>query len=413
MTSVLYVILAILVLSVLIVLHELGHFLMGKWLGFGIVEFAIGMGPVLFRKRGKKTDFALRAFLIGGSCQFYGEDASADTESEDAAETPEQGKVDRILRGKQYEPRKFPPEQAFNAQPTWKRLLVVAAGPLMNVLTAFVLAFCILLAFGSQSTLGAEQLVVVTDVEAGSSAEAAAFQKGDVLLSINGTAITDYDTFSEQFAAVREEEADFEILRGAELKVDKAENGDVTTYRVYADGGETVSLHAENIRDKRTGDNRIGVMLNILTVSRSETKYNVLTAAAGAFPFCWDMIKSVYGALFDIITGKACLNEVSGVIGTVSIMSETMETASAYGIGEVIYMLLYLGALISVNFAVVNLLPLPALDGGRLVFIVLEMIRRKPVPPEKEGMVHFIGMILLLALIVVLMVSDLWKCFRG
>jgi len=101
------------------------------------------------------------------------------------------------------------------------------------------------------------------------------------------------------------------------------------------------------------------------------------------------------------------------VIGTVSVMSESMEAASAFGISDVIYVILVLGALISVNFAVVNLLPFPALDGGRLVFIILEMLRGKPMDPEKEGMVHFVGMLLLLALVVVLMVSDLMNCFRG
>ena len=104
---------------------------------------------------------------------------------------------------------------------------------------------------------------------------------------------------------------------------------------------------------------------------------------------------------------------MSGVIGTVSVMSESMEQASVYGIADVMYVILVLGALISVNFAVVNLLPIPALDGGRLVFIILEMLRGKPIDPEKEGIVHFIGMILLLALIAVLMVSDLINCFRG
>ena len=101
---------------------------------------------------------------------------------------------------------------------------------------------------------------------------------------------------------------------------------------------------------------------------------------------------------------------MSGVVGTVSVMTEAMETASTYGIADVIYTVLMLGALISVNFAVVNLLPIPAL-GGRLVFIILELLRGKPIDPEKEGMVHFAGMILLLALVVVLMVSDILKFF--
>ena len=401
MTSILYILLAILVLSLLIVLHELGHYLVGKWLGFGIVEFAVGMGPVLFRKKGRETDFALRAFLIGGSCKFYGEDESLE---EDEQDTPEK---------KKETVRRFPPEKQFNAQKPWKRFLVLVAGPMMNVLTALVLAFVILLAFGAQATTGTDQFVVVTEVDAGSAAEAAGIREGDILLSINDTSFDDYDSFSELFAAVREKDASVTVLRDATFVVDEDTQGDTTHYTIRTDGGELLTLHAEDIRDKHTGNNRLGVMLSLITKSRSETRYNVFTAAVGAFPFCWDMIRSIYGALFDLVTGKACIDEMSGVIGTVSVMSETMETASAYGIEEFFYVLLYLGALISANFAVVNLLPIPALDGGRIVFVLVEMVRGKPIPPEKEGLVHFIGMILLLLLIAVLMVSDLMNCFRG
>ncbi len=399
MSSVLYIILAILILSVLIVLHELGHYLMGKWLGFGIVEFSIGMGPVLLRKKGKETDLTLRAFLIGGSCQFYGEDQSVPEEQEP--------------NGAQPESPRFPPEKSFNAQKVWKRFLVVVAGPLMNVLTALVLAFVLLLAFGTTVQRGTEQLIQVTEVEADSAAERAGIEAGDLLVAINGSEFTDYDAFSATFSAVRDNETDVVVLRGAELKETAQPEGDGTVYTVSAEGGERITLHATEIRDLHTGNNRLGVSLILVTRDRVETKYNVLTAAAASFPYCWNMIRQVYGALFDLITGKACISEMSGVIGTVSIMSDTMQTASAYGIADVIYVILALGALISVNFAVVNLLPFPALDGGRLIFILIEMVRGKPVPPEKEGMVHFIGMILLVVLIAVLMVSDLINCFRG
>lgn len=383
MSSILYAILAILILSVLIVLHELGHYLMGKWLGFGIKEFAIGMGPVLFRKKGKETDFVIRAFLIGGACQFEGEDEGVSS------------------------------AKSFNAQAVWKRFLVVVAGPLMNVLTALVLAFCILLGFGTSEVIGNERIVAVTEVEAGSAAEHAGLVAGDILTAVNGTTFTDYDGFKTAFDAVRENEVDLVVLRGATLSEQQSEVGDVTYHEVVAEGGESVTLHASDIRDKRTGNNRLGVSLSIAYQKVSFTRYNGFTAAIGAFPYCWDLIRQVYGALFDLFTGKACINQMSGVIGTVSVMSESMEAASAFGISDVIYVILVLGALISVNFAVVNLLPFPALDGGRLVFIVLEMLRGKPMDPEKEGMVHFVGMMLLLALVVVLMVSDLMNCFRG
>lgn len=383
MSSILYILLAILLLSVLIVLHELGHFLVGKLFGFGIVEFSIGMGPVLYRKKGKETDFVIRAFLIGGACQFYGEDKDV-----------EDGK-------------------AFNSKPVWQRFLVVFAGPLMNLLTALLLGFCILLGYGSSEVIGNERLIVVGYVEDESPADNAGIVEGDVLLEINGASFQDYDEFKTLFDSVRENQVDVTVLRNAVLSEEQIADGATTVHETITSGGEIVTVHAESIRDKRTGNNRLGVSLTLMYRKIAYTDYNVFTAFVGAFPYCWNMIRQVYAALIDLFTGKACINQMSGVIGTVSIMSESMETASAFGVSDVIYVILALGALISVNFAVVNLIPFPALDGGRLVFIVIEIIRGKPVPPEKEGLVHFIGMMFLLALIVTLMVTDLMNCFKG
>ena len=381
MSSVLYILLAFLILSVLIVLHELGHFCMGRWLGFEIEEFAIGMGPVLFRKKGKRSDFTFRAFLIGGSCRFYGED-------------------DAVSDGK-----------SFNAQPVWKRFLVVVAGPLMNVLTALVLAFCILLGYGT-STVGSDrEHIVITSIEEGSAAEAAALAEGDVLLAVNGQAVENYDAFKSRFDAVRENGVELTVLRGASVTQTQTEQGDRTVQKSEPTGGETITVSVENIRDKRTGNNRLGVGLMLYNDEVLQRRYNVLTAAAGAFPYCWNMIVQVYDSLWQLLTGKASIGQLSGVVGTVSIMSETMKEASAVGVSTVLFVIMALGALISVNFAVVNLIPFPALDGGRLVFIVLEMLRGKPIDPEKEGVVHFVGMVLLLLLIVVLMVSDVKKLF--
>ena len=383
MSSILYILLAILLLSVLIVLHELGHFLVGKLFGFGIVEFSIGMGPVLYRKKGKETDFVIRAFLIGGACQFYGEDKDV-----------EDGK-------------------AFNSKPVWQRFLVVFAGPLMNLLTALLLGFCILLGYGSSEVIGNERLIVVGNVEEESPADNAGIVAGDVLLAINGSSFQDYDEFKTLFDSVRENQVDVTVLRNAVLSEEQIADGATTVHETITSGGEIVTVHAESIRDKRTGNNRLGVSLTLMYRKIAYTDYNVFTAFVGAFPYCWNMIRQVYAALIDLFTGKACINQMSGVIGTVSIMSESMEAASAFGVSDVIYVILALGALISVNFAVVNLIPFPALDGGRLVFIVIEIIRGKPVPPEKEGLVHFIGMMFLLALIVTLMVTDLMNCFKG
>ena len=208
MSSVLYIILAILILSILIVLHELGHYLVGKAFGFGIMEFSIGMGPVLFRVRGKETDFTLRAFPIGGSCRFFEE-----TGTDPDGESDEQPK----------EPR-FPPERSFNAQKVWKRLLVIVAGPLMNVMTALVLAFVLLLSFGATVDAGKEQIVQVTEVEEDTAAARAGVQAGDILLSVDGKTFSDYAGFSEVFSAVRANEVDLVVLRGVEIKTEETKS---------------------------------------------------------------------------------------------------------------------------------------------------------------------------------------------
>ena len=189
MTVVLYVLLAFLLLSVLIVLHELGHYLVGKWLGFTIVEFSIGLGPKIFGKKGKETEFTLRALPIGGSCRFYGEDQE-------------------VKDGR-----------CFNAQKAWKRLLVVAAGPIVNILFAVLLAFVLLLAFGT-TTAGEETITRIAEVEAGSAAEKAELEVGDVLLSLNGTEIENNAMPAELLQSVRENEVELSIYRGGTFAVE-------------------------------------------------------------------------------------------------------------------------------------------------------------------------------------------------
>lgn len=369
-------------LSVLIVLHELGHYLAGKRLGFGIEEFSLGMGPVLFRKKGKETDFTLRAFLIGGACRFHGED---------------EGVSD---------------EKSFNAQKAWKRFIVVAAGPLMNLLTALVLAAVILMAFGTTEVIDPNGPIQVSAIEPDGPAAQSSLELGDILTEINGQPFSDYEGFRTAFAAVRDNAVDLTVLRGATIERDEIVEGDLTrsVLKPFADG-ERVIVHVENIRSKSTGNNKLEIGLTIHYGEVDSARYNVLTAAVGAFPYCWNMTKQVFGSLIGLFTGKYSIREMSGLVGTVSVMSQTMESASKSGVSEVIYVILVLGALISVNFAVVNLLPFPALDGGRLVFIVIELLRGKPIDPEKEGVVHFIGMILLLLLIAFTLVSDILKLF--
>ncbi|MBQ2201603.1 MAG: site-2 protease family protein, partial [Clostridia bacterium] len=174
--------------------------------------------------------------------------------------------------------------------------------------------------------------------------------------------------------------------------------------------GEELTMTLSNLRDQETGEKRIKILYATMPAWQVSVQYSVWKAAYMAFPETWTLGKTVYQSLGMLISGQASCRDVTGVVGTVDFVSDAMaqsETAS-----DAWEMFLWFMALIAVNLGIINLLPLPALDGGRLVFIIIEMIRRKPVPPEKEGMVHLIGMIALLLLMLALTISDIIRCFH-
>ena len=381
MHSIWYILLAILGLSILVITHELGHFLMGKRLGFTITEFSVGLGPKLFGIKGKQTEFTLRALPIGGSCRFYGEDQEVQD------------------------------ERCFNAKPAWKRFFVVLAGPLMNILTAVVLSFVLLLAYGANGEVSETEYLRVQEVTAGGPAAEAGMEPGDVLLRVDGETFANYDDFKAALDRADVKGVAVTVLRGAKIDVEETKNGRVTESRASLSGGEERLLTVTNILDQETGNKLIKITIERYPTVMTTESYNVWQAAYKAVPYTWDLAKSVYQSLWMLITGKAGFRDMAGIIGTVDYMSDAM--AEAGSASATVSIFLVFMALIAVNLGIINLLPLPALDGGRLIFIILEMIRKKPVPPEKEGLVHLIGMGLLLLLILALTISDIIRCFGG
>ena len=378
MHTIWYILLTILGISVLVITHELGHFWMGRALGFTITEFSVGLGPKLFGIKGKRTEFTLRALPIGGSCRFYGEDQEVQD------------------------------ERCFNAKPAWKRFLVVLAGPLVNILTCVVLCFAVLLAFG-KTTEGA-QFIRVAEFLSDSPAQEAGVEVGDILVSIDGTRFDDYQTFKKLIQNADASGMELVVLRGATIEEHVKEEGLIKQTDTVVTGGTETTLHLTRFGiEQETGDRLMGIRPDLRTYSLTEETFTVWKAAYMAFPETAELGGLVYKSLGMIVTGQASCRDMSGIIGVVDAVSDTMEGAQTSS--DAIYMFLWFMALIAVNLGIINLFPLPALDGGRLIFIILEMIRRKPVPPEKEGLVHFIGMILLLVLIVALTVSDLLRCF--
>ncbi len=401
-----YILLAILGLSVLVITHELGHFLMGKWLGFTITEFSVGLGPKLFGIKGKETEFTLRALPIGGSCRFFGEDGKDEDKDKKHPEAFSED-IENIE-----EKPKEPDPRLFSAKPAWKRFLVVLAGPLTNIITCVVLCFIMLLAYGTASW-GEKAFVQVTAVDANGPAEEAGVQKGDILVSVDGKPFDSADTMkslmnsADVFRGV-----ELGVLRGAEITTSVEETDGNKTTTLALTGGEALTLRTTRlVVDQKTGDKRISVGVEWQPYTLTEERYSVWKAAYMAFPETWDLAKAVYQSLGMLITGQASCRDVSGAVGTVNFMSDAM--AQSRSASEAVELFLWFMALIAVNLGIINLLPLPALDGGRLIFIIIEMIRKKPVPPEKEGMVHLIGMIALLILIAALTISDIVRCFGG
>ena len=351
--TVLYVLIAILVLGVLIAVHEFGHYITARLTGIPVREFAIGMGPKLFSRTSAKTGivYSLRAVPMGGFCAFVGED---DPEQKDAGD-----------------PR------CWAKQKLWKRMLTVFMGPGMN----FILAFLVMLGWlwiGGVATYE----VRVESVAEGGPAAAAGFLADDVILEVNGTEATDFDAVHRAMDGSREATMSFVVRRGEEL----------------------VSLEAEPVYDEEEGRRLIGITMRAGAVSPTP-RHPYFFEAVG---YSWDQCVYVGGMIFraigDLFRGQG-LDQVTGPVGTVSVMTEQVRD---YGFEAVLNLLV----VISVNLGIVNLLPIPGLDGSRILFMLIEAVRRKPIPPEREAVIHLAGLVLLVGLMIFLTVRDVGNLFH-
>ncbi|MBQ9950900.1 MAG: site-2 protease family protein [Clostridia bacterium] len=339
LTNFLYILLALLLLCVLIVVHEFGHFIVGRLCGIGVVEFAVGFGPKLFHWRGKETLYSIRAIPLGGFCKFVGEDDEN------------------------------PAPNAMNNMPVWKRFLTVAAGPAMNLLFAYLVGVVMLCMY-----YGTVVPQVDTLVE-GMPAYEAELRTGDIVTHVNG------------------EEVPFDGS-GTDLirrRIQESDSVELTVLR----GGETLefTLVPAVVTDEATGQQakQVGFAFTF-------QPYSLADAIPTSANLMKDMSTMMLDFLRDLFFKGEGAEDMAGPIGTVAVVSQTLAVDPSQ--------LLYFAVVISLNLAIMNLIPFPGLDGSRLVFLAIEGIRRKPVPPEKEGMIHGVGLVLLLALAVVLMWHD-------
>lgn len=342
----------VLIFGVIVLAHEFGHYLLAKRGGIHVVEFAIGMGPKLCGFHRNGTDYVIRLLPIGGACMFEGEDGL--NEKEDG-----------------------PSENSFNLAPVWTRISSVVAGPLFNFILAFVLGL-ILVGFG-----GSDRPVILGLME-GYPAKEAGIEPGDEIISMNG----------EKIHVSREILLNTYLNGGDPMELEYKRDGQIYTTRIIPKYDEESGRYL--IGFKGYGEYVEAKGLNLFRYGYYEVRYS---------------LKSTLKSLLMLVQGKASTKDLAGPVGIAQIIDEVAEEATPYGPMALVLNLCSIALLLSVNLGILNLLPLPALDGGRLVFLFIEAIRGKPIPPEREGMVHFAGFVALMALMVFVLYNDLVRLF--
>ena len=342
------IILIILVFGVIVFFHEFGHFIVAKMNKIAVMEFSIGMGPAIFSIQKKETKCSLRLLPIGGYCMMMGEDG----ESED--------------------------ENAFNNKPLLARILVIAAGPVFNFILAFVFSLIVI-------GMSGVDIPKISQVDNNSPAYESGIKAGDIMTKVDGSKIHDYREFSDHMD-----------LDHAADKIP------ITTAR----DGEEKNIEVTPMYNKeRSQQTRIGITWS------GYQKVNPLKTLEYSFREVGLQVKITLKSVKMLVSQKLGVKDLSGPVGIVKTVGDQYTQAAAYGLKTVFLTMANWIILISANLGVMNLLPLPALDGGRLLFLIIEAITGKAVPQNMEALVHTGGLILLMLLMVIVMYQDIVKIF--
>jgi regulator of sigma E protease len=346
---------AILVLGILVFVHELGHFLVAKSVGIRVLRFSLGFPPKLISFRKGETEYCISVIPLGGYVKMAGEDPD---ESENV--------------GAPYE---------FMSKTPLQRSAVILAGPVMNYITAIVL-FAAIFAIQGYQVFHDDKMVVGTVAE-DSPAESAGLAVDDVILSIDGEPITDFFRMAEIVSARAEEDMSVEYQRGNTI--------------------DTVSLitTVDTVRNQRGEDvvvGRIGLAQKVWW-----EKPGFLGSVELAFRRTWEITVLLVGFLWKFITLQVSLKEIGGPLFIAQVSGEVAKLGFAALFSFV--------AMLSINLAIINILPIPVLDGGHLVFLAIEVVRRKPLTMKQRVAVQQVGLAFLLMLIVVVTYNDIARIF--
>ncbi len=351
--TILYVLLAILLLGILIMVHEFGHFAVARLCGIAVKEFSLGFGPVIWQHKSKKSDttFSIRPIPMGGYCMFYG-----DTDDDPNGSTKD-------------DPRNY------NKAPVWKRMLSVLAGPGMNFVLAFVVSIALMGVYGAVATTP-----VVQEVEAGMPAAEAGLQAGDIFVRVNQTGVEN-GTVQDVSNAIGADAS------SAPVEITVLRDGQEQTFTVTPQYDSELERY------------RVGV-----TIAQGYEKMPASSILPSAWSLCKQASVAIVESLGKLFTTGEGLNDAAGPVGVVSLVAQQTQQG-----GLEIY--LYLLVIISINLGLMNLIPIPGLDGSRLIFMLIEAIRRKPVNQKIEAGVHLCGYVLLFGLMIFFTFKDVLRLF--
>lgn len=353
------IILTLLIFTIIVVIHEWGHMIVAKKCNVSVEEFAVGMGPKLWGVKKGETLYSIRCLPLGGYCKM-------------TDEADENGKV------------------GFNQLNVWKRMSIAFAGPLMN----FVLAFVVMIGL---SMVTAVTTTVVVNVSDNSPAKQCDIRQGDKVISINGKKTPSYNYISYYLSYNQGEDIELTILR----------DGKRLVKNITPQYNEEANRYIMGIACEG-----LAPLIDVGFYEYEGTNYtraDLWDCIADGYNNTIFIVKVTFEGFMQLFTGQVGVDQLSGPIGVTTAVGDTYQEAAKIGVFPIVASMLKLVVLLSANLGILNLLPVPGLDGGRILIFIVEIIRRKQLPPEKEGMVNLIGLALIMLLGIVIAYNDILK----
>lgn len=383
MSTLITVLLTVLIFGTLIFVHELGHYLTARMFDVHVLEFSIGMGPKLFSRKSKKTDivYSLRLLPIGGYVQMVGENGE---EGMNEAEREKYFSENPEMEEFRNDPR------ALSKKPLWQRMIIIAAGGVTNVLIGLLLTFVMV---ASMPALGG---TVVGDFHESSLSDKSGLEKNDIIVKINNTPVSTHMMLAYSVMYYGDDPVDLTVIRGADIKFNG--DGEIVSY----EGGRKqvlrgVSFPAEAMDEY--GNAVYGDMdFRVYPVEK-----NFFSVVSQSFEYGRMMIKTVWDGIYDLISGRYGIEAFSSPVGISSEIGNAAKSGSSS--------LLYIVVLLSVNLGIINLLPIPALDGGHLAFYFIELIIRRPINAKIKSRINAVAMMLIFGFAFFIMFKDIVNIF--